>query len=527
MSKQSDRSGKAKTKKHMKTSKKNKIIITITVIVLLLVSFGYFAYTTGLPSKILPGAKIVHTVDGKQKTVKRISIAEMVYYYQQAYTQYQGVLSQVEDIDSVYNPTTGQTYRGLLWETAANTAQSEYMLCEAIEKTGFKPLYTDDYVENQVDQLREMVSYVNQIQGSNMTADQYLQNIYGRGMTVQIFRKIMKRQAIINEFEAYVKQTTFLPDQEKIQAKFNEDPYAYTYCRFQVYFVNADIPEGATDEEKQAALDKAMETAKTITDGCVNDVEFQTKVMLVCPDEYRERMLNGEDPTSRSDMTKEQVASFSEEFADMCFDPNTQPNTSMAFYDKDQTGVFAALFQETYLDEENTVAFRVLQLDDDLLKDISKTKEEKAPSHQKLHAQAEGYKSLVTSEDKFIELVKEYSTDSTTAYKGGYYSGIDINNTDLFKAVQVDANSDPEYPEEDKQLMAWLFDPTRKPGDMYIIDCVDSVKLYYFCDSMPAYLESIRVSMIADNFNAWYNASVSDTSYSTIVNDGLIDFFAK
>ena len=88
MSKQSERSSRAKTKKHMKTSKKNKIIIIISVVVLVLVCFCYFAYVTGLPAKVLPGAKIVHTVDGKEKTVDRISIVEMNYYYSTTLSQY-------------------------------------------------------------------------------------------------------------------------------------------------------------------------------------------------------------------------------------------------------------------------------------------------------------------------------------------------------------------------------------------------------------------------------------------------------
>ena len=83
-----DRSAKAKTKKHIKVSTKNKIIITVVIVLLALLCFAYIANETGLPAKVLPGAKIVHTVDGKEKTVKRISIVEMNYYYALTYNQY-------------------------------------------------------------------------------------------------------------------------------------------------------------------------------------------------------------------------------------------------------------------------------------------------------------------------------------------------------------------------------------------------------------------------------------------------------
>ena len=448
----------------------------------------------------------------------------MNYYYAQTLNQYTsyGIISSDADLDQVYNTANGQTYRQMLWENAANSAQTQYLLSKAIEDSGFKPVAAERHTEAQIDSIRESVSYMNTIRGTNMTADQYLQNMYGPGMTVQIMRKIINRQSIIDEFRAYVQQTTFKPDQGQVLAKFNEDPLKYTYCRFQVYFVSAEIPDDATDAEKQELLDAAMEKAKIVTDGCSNAVEFQTKVKIICSEEYSTRMLNGEDPTSRSGMTKEQLKSFSDEFAEMCFDPNTAPNTSMAFFDKEQTGAYATLFEETYLDDETTAAYRVLSLTDDVLGDISNSLEQKAPSHQKLHAEAAGYQSQITTEDQFIEYVKKYSTDSSTFVTGGYTSGIKESS---FEATVINEAGDTALPEEDQKLKDWLFDPARKAGDMYIIDCVDSVKLYYFCDSMPAYQDTIRMEMISENYTTWYNATISDASYSTVVNHGLIDFF--
>ena len=508
----------------MKTSKKNKIIIIITVVVLVLVCFCYFAYVTGLPAKVLPGAKIVHTVDGKEKTVDHVSIVEMNYYYSTTLSQYTsyGIIGSDSDLDAVYNSNNGQTYRQMLWENAANAAQTQYLLYEAIEKSGFKPIAADKYCEDQIDSIRQSAEYMNTLRGTSMTTDQYLQSMYGPGMTVQIMRKILYRQSVIDEFRAYVQQTTFKPDQAAVQAKFDEDPSSFTYARFQVYFVSAEVTDDMSDTEKQQHLEEAMEKAKMITDDCANAVEFQTKVKLICTDDYRDRMVNGEDPTSKSGLTKEQLKSYSEEFAEMCFDPNTKPNTSMAFYDKDNTGVFATLFEETYLEDETTCAYRVISLTDDLLQDISKTLDQKAPSHQKLHAEAENYKSQVTSEDKFIELAKEYSTDKNTYISGGYTSGVKESG---FTGVVTEQGGEAKLADEDQKLIDWLFDPARQKGDMYIIDCVDSVKLYYFCDSMPAYLDSIRMNLISENYTTWYNATISDSSYSTVVNHGLIDFF--
>ena len=103
MSNKTEKSGKAKTKKHMKVSKKNKIIATIVVVLLVLVCFCYFAHQTGLPAKILPGAKVVQTVDGKEKKIKNISIVEMNYYYYTTLSQYTGagIVKNEDDLDKV------------------------------------------------------------------------------------------------------------------------------------------------------------------------------------------------------------------------------------------------------------------------------------------------------------------------------------------------------------------------------------------------------------------------------------------
>ena len=513
---------KSKTKKHMKTKTKNKVIIAIVITVLALLVFGYFANMTNLPAKVLPGAKIVQTVNGKQKTVKRISIVEMNYYFQTTYSQYTsyGLISSANDLDEVYNPTTGQTYRQMLWETAANTAQTQYMLYDAAKKAGFKPIAAEEYAENQVESIRSSLGYVNQLNGSNMTCDQYLQNLYGPGMTVQIYRGIMKRQATVDEYRLYVQQTTMMPDQATLQAKFDADPAAYTYCHFQAYFVKADIPDNATEEEKQKALEDAEKTAHLITDDCSNAVEFQTRVKVYCDDEFRQSFIEGNDPTSRSGYTRDQLKTVNEEFAEMCFNPDTKANTTMVFQDKDATGYYATMFEDTYLEEELTCAYRVIKLDDEVLRDISNTLEQKAPSHQKLHAEADGYVASVTTEEQFIELAKKHSVDTDSLLSGGYYSGIKESS---FTPTMVEGEE--KYADEDLALMAWLFDPARQKGDMIIIDCVASVNIYYYCDGMPAWMDSIRAQEVADRYQAWYKGVVSDESYSTIVNDGLIDFF--
>ena len=247
--------------------------------------------------------------------------------------------------------------------------------------------------------------------------------------------------------------------------------------------------------------------------------------MGVCTEEYKNRMINGEDPTTVSDLTKEQLKQYNEEFADLCFAEGTKENTTMVFEDSEQQGAFAVLFEKKYIDEEPTAQLRFLQLNDDLMQDLSKTPEEKAESFSKYHKQAEEIMAGITSEDEFIAAVKEHSTDSATYVNGGMMYGIRQDNTNYFKPTILEEGGEPVLPEEDAKLIEWLYSADRKRGDMIIIDCASSVKIFYYIDVIPGYQNDIRTDMITEKYNDCYNGLINDPSYSTVVNNGLIDFF--
>ena len=528
MSNKTEKSGKAKTKKHMKVSKKNKIIATIVVVLLVLVCFCYFAHQTGLPAKILPGAKVVQTVDGKEKKIKNISIVEMNYYYYTTLSQYTGagIVKNEDDLDKVYNTNNGQTYREMIWESAANAAQEQILVEKAADADeSFKSTAAKDYAEVQVQSMRNSVKQYNEFYGSNMTADQYLQRSYGKGMTVQIYRKIMRRAAVVDEYIQYVKQFKSVPTDDQVMAKYNEDPNSYKTEKMQLYFVAADSNKDSTEEEKKAAMQAAEEKAHKIADNCTNYLDFQIRVRSVCDEKYLKRMNDGEDPTSLDGLTKADIESYNKDFAELCFNPDTKPNTSMVFQDSEGVGYFAALFEEAYLDEEQVASFRVIELSDELLKDITKAPADKAPSFEKLEAELKGYQDSVTSEDQFIELAKEHTIDTPSLLKGGYYSGVAASNEDMFPRTAINDESEPVLAKEDQELIDWLFSADRKKGDMIIIRCASSVKLYYYCDSVQAWKNRIRNTMTNENYDAWYKESAANESYSTIINHGLIDFF--
>ena len=520
-----DKSSKAKTKKHMKVSKKNKIIIAVSIVLAVLICFSYVAMQIGLPAKVLTGAKIVKTTDGKEKTVKRIPIVEMNYYFTVAANQLMAYGSGIDasQLDEVCDPNTGKTYRDVLWEEAASSAQGDYLLYEEAMNSGFKPSCTDRYVELQVDSVRQTCDYMNALRGTNMTADQYLQSTYGTGMTMQIYRRIMRRTAVIEEFSAYLQQTTMVPNQETVQKKFDESPETYTFVNYQLYFVSAELPEETTEEEKTKLLAEAEKKAHKIADDCKDVEEFQKRALEFSSDDYKERFEKGEVTMAKTGGTKANLTNASPEFAEMCFNPETKPLTTMVFKDSEDQGYFAAMFEEAYIKEDPTASYRVIVLRNGALSDMTASEEEKAAAIQEAHKDAEELMAKATSEDEFIKLAKENSEDMNSFTRGGYYEGVTQNS---FSPVDPGDGSEPKLSDADQKLVDWLFDSSRKAGDMIIIDSGSSVNLYYFHDTAPAWMASLRAQMASENYTTWANGIVSNPIYSVIVNHGLIDFFS-
>ena len=101
------------TKKSKSGKSKAKLALGIAVAVMAIFVAGYFVYFSGLLPQILPGMTITETkADGTTAKVADLSILETNYYYTSIYSMYSqyGMVTK-DNIDTVINSTTGQTYR--------------------------------------------------------------------------------------------------------------------------------------------------------------------------------------------------------------------------------------------------------------------------------------------------------------------------------------------------------------------------------------------------------------------------------
>ena len=120
----------AKSTKKSKTKKsKAKVVLGIVVTIMILFVAGYFVYFSGIIPQILPGMTITETKDGATVKVKDLSVLETNYYYMNIYSMYSqyGMISS-ESLDTVFNSTTGQTYREYLLSQGAEQALENVLI---------------------------------------------------------------------------------------------------------------------------------------------------------------------------------------------------------------------------------------------------------------------------------------------------------------------------------------------------------------------------------------------------------------
>ena len=119
------------------------------------------------------------------------------------------------------------------------------------------------------------------------------------------------------------------------------------------------------------------------------------------------------------------------------------------------------------------------------------TDEEKAAAATEAKAMLEKWESGEKTEDRFIELVKEFS-DDTSASTGG-----------LFENIHPDSEYVPTF-------LEWSTDESRKAGDYGLIESPYGWHLmFYVGDSEMTYRDyMISEEMKAADIEEWYNGAI-------------------
>lgn len=473
------------TKKHIKDTTKHKIIVGSIIVFLVLVVGAYIVYNTGLPAQVLSGASVAG---------ENVSVCEVNYQFNKLYSMYYqyGLISSKDDLQKVYDTTTGQTYGEYLYDAAARRLQSIYLVNQEAAAAGYKAKSVDTTIDAYIKSIREYADT------NKTTADNVLRSQYGRGTTVRSVEAAMRHELTAQEYTEYLKQTEYALTTDEMQAMYDAAPQDYDNVTFNVYYFASAADSTATADEQKTALADATALAQGVVDASTDPASFRTACLAAVSTAEADSFADDADPTLKEKSTKATVTSSqSEEVAAYLFeDGRTAGDKTVITTD---AGAYAVYFQSRQADETPNASYRILTLNATDL-EAAKTK-------------LEGYKAQVTDEASFSALARTYSDNTDSNYKGGLVS--EVTEESLTSSTSSDENT---------ALKAWLFSGDRKAGDMVIIEGTDSVSLYYYQTTVFAWQAGLQASNATSEYNTWYTALAAEDGNGYSLNQGNIDF---
>ena len=508
----------AKNNKSHKSSSKNvKIGVGITIGVIAVCIIGWFIYISGIIPQVLPGMTVYETAaDGVTlQKVESISVLETSYHFNEVFQQYAqyGYVTR-DNLDDVYDPATGETYRDLILKQAGMQVMNQILINRAAEQDGYLQYSQAAAIAELQSQTIEMAATLYGYQ----SPDQYLYSVYGTGMSMRIYKDILAKEILTNEYQEYIGQFKFMPTQDEIQAAFDNNTDAYKLADFNFFFVSGEVD----DEGNVTGLEEAEQAAQTIALYAGTPEEFRQAVIDYLTEKGDEDRLasfeEDNDPTRCEAYSKDYTDYFGEDFSNFVFGADTQEGDVAVL--PTASGYYVVRFDKAYLDDEATVTYRVMTLTNNTTLDLTTT------DAATLQADAESQVAQIISGPvdslTFYNICKQNSIVTSELINGGYTPGAKI-------ASFTDTSAETGYSPLATDIVEagqWLFDPARVQGDYTVILSEDKSKIYvyYFECNEPSWQYQIKNQLIIEKINDWSTGlQANNPSYE--VNKGWLQQF--
>lgn len=473
-------------------AKKSKTIYGIIAAAFVIVAVVCLVINSGVLER---NAKAL-SIDGEEYTA-----AEMSYYYKAAYnsvanSQYAGYmgLNTSAPLDTQVVNETAKMFLGLegdeemTWhqyflDSAKDSMVQVDRLYDAAINAGEDP--NDDHVIEEIEATVELIGqYASQ---SGMSTKEYLRAVYGKNMTVDLFRQIMSKTHVASHFESeYVAALTY--DEAALEKFYSENKADFDVAAYEsLYF--AGTPEvkkdadgnviESTEEEKAAAKAAAAADAAA----AAQRVKNGEKLEEVAKDYESASYTNTESGSNTGSDTMNWV-----------FDAaRVDGDSTVISGDPSATVV---VFHSVGRQEYNTIDVRhiLVQVDTSALDSASETYEaDKQALWDEAKAEAEqilaDWKAGEATEESFGEMAAQLSDDGADH---GLYENV-------YKGQMVENFED------------WCFDSARKVGDTGIVETPYGYHVMYFVgENGPYWQTQVENAMINNDYTTWIEGLIAD-----------------
>ena len=471
---------------------------------------------------------VAANVDGND-----LSTVEMNYYYNDAvnnlYSQWYEAYADSTNTYLLYflgldvsKPLNEQTNaeEDILWSEyfmneALEQAKSDYALAAKAKAEGHT--MTDEEQTSIDNVINNLPTYAT-LYGYSST-DKYLQAVYGYGSTIESYKEYSLRGALASSYyNANLESLEY--DDSDLRAyekdKYSEySAYSYSSC----YLSYNNFLEGGTEneetgdivyseDEEQAARDEAKAVAEQLaTATSLEDLEEKVAA-IEFPDEETTVSVNTTDRSLHTEIS-ETLSSWLSDSSRKEGDIAALPSVSGEGDDAVTNGYYVIIFHSR--DDNETYMGNVRHLlvkfeggtEDEETGSTVYSEDEKKAAKEVAESYVAMYNEGEKTEDAFIELVKEYSEDSS-AEEGG-----------LFEDITLDSGLVESFTN-------WSIDPSRKAGDVEIVESEYGYHVMYFVSfSEQTHRDTMIVSeMKAADQEEWYEgiketitAEMKDSKY--------------
>ena len=455
---------------------------------------------------------------------QQLNSVELSYFYQDAineaynnwynnygenlslYTQALMGLDLTKSLDSqIEDAETGATWADYFIDIALDNAHSDYTLYNAAKAAGYT--LSDEKLE-ELDAIVSNLELYAMLYGYE-DADTYLRAIYGFGSTLESYRAYSE---ITLTADAYYEDNydSFTYDDAAIRAHESENALnynSYTYASYYMSYTefleggteDADGNTTYTDEQRDAARAAAKAAAETLRDAAtsVDALDSAVAALDVNADVEDAASTKNENTlyTDISTLIRDWLAEDSRKEGDVAVLENASTTTAE---DGTETtvinGYYVVYFQSASDNTQKMSNVRHLLVEfsggtEDEHGHMTYSEDEKNTALEKATHLLDTFQAGETTEEAFIELVKENTDDTASAETGGLYENINPNS---------------EYVEN---FLNWSIDEDRKVGDCEIVETEYGYHLMYYVGQSEL---SYRDYMITEELRtadqeAWYN----------------------
>lgn len=470
-----------------------------------------------------------------------VTIAEYEYYYMRSYNslryqaqyyQYYQNMSIGYDTslppDQQTQTTTDDSGNEITWaeklhdDTISLIQMHKAYYNEAV-KRGLELTDADKaYIDKQIDSLREEASNAG---GSSSSSDSenkvsyslnaYLRKVYGGSVNERFLRKQLKIQILAQKY--YTERTGEIAaayDQSDIDAEYKKDTSTYDLATFRAYTFNTTEltkEDDETDDALKARQTKADAEVKKNANDFYNAVTNEATFSAKATEFNKDTADYNADENTKYTMLKADIkTNFSEDVSEWLFNKTTKDGAKKIFSD-DENGKYIVVLAVKGPHQEKTVTARHIlfsTIDQSTQNELSD--EEKAQKKKDAENALKEYNEGAKTEDSFAALANKYTEDSGSSSNGGLYENI-------YPGQMVSAFNN------------WIFDSSRKPGDVELVETSYGYHLIYFvaADGTDYYDSAIRDSKAANDIETEAKELLAGDDYKVGFGPRRMDYAEK